>query len=174
MKRLWRLPNSAGYLLAMAALMGNISPAQGRNDRDPNPPMRWADMTGCQTVIVGDYVDGSSYLLTLKVQRVLRGNQIRPGDLIHVPLQNRYSLQTTQPNELGLPGKLDGTPRLCYDQQWSNPGPLVPTPLTPDIRLPLVFFFPAPMRLRWSAGIRCSRRSWRMAGARCCTTSPWD
>ena len=49
-------------------------------DFDPQPPMGWADMLGCEQVVVARYAGHQDKTLSLKVMRVLKGSGVKVGD----------------------------------------------------------------------------------------------
>lgn len=119
--------------------------ALGEVDFDPQQPLRWEEMLTCERVFLGKYREHKDKVLSLEVMRVLKGNGLKPGDVVAVSLEHRYSVET------GFVGweswtnkdkKPDGIPKLCYKQQLMNPGDLVPIRVIADVREPGLYFLP--------------------------------
>ena len=134
-----QLAFSVAFLLAMPV-------APGAMIIDPEPPMRWQELLDCELVILGHYAGHDRWTLVLEVDRVLRGKEAKKGDRLRVALRHWYSIRTgtVRPDawRREAKGAPDEIPKLCYNQQVMNPGPLVPVRLVPDVRQPELYFFP--------------------------------
>jgi len=129
--------------IALVTVVLGASPilTRGSYSLDPKPPMRWDDLAACQLVVVARYHSHAEGVLTLGVERVLKG-EATAGELITAHLEHRYSIETAPTGVVAGDKKPDGIPRLCYLWQPMTPGRLVPTPMVPDVREPAVYFFP--------------------------------
>ena len=136
--RSWR---TVGWIsrIALVTVVLGASPilTRGSYSLDPKPPMRWDDLVACELVVVARYNSHAEGVLTLRVERVLKG-EATAGEPITAHLEHRYSIETSPP----LSNKPDGVPRLCYKQQIMTPGPLMPMPVGPDVRESAIYFFP--------------------------------
>lgn len=134
--------------LAASALLAPLliafpRPALGHMDVDPRMPMAWGEMLACRLVVVARYEghEGTS-ALGLRVVEVVRGERVAPDDVLSVALEHRYSLQTGPEGCAYWGREDDGVPKLCYETQFDNPGPLCPARIVPDVREPALYFFP--------------------------------
>ncbi len=113
---------------------------------DPKPPMRWSELIGCELVVVAKYEKHEAKTLSLRVVRVLKGKDVKPGGIVKTTLEHWYSIETgptgTGSLRLKVKAKSDGIPKLCYKTQIYNPGPPVPVRVLSDVRQPAVYFFP--------------------------------
>jgi hypothetical protein len=135
-------------------------------DFDPKSPLRWHELMDCELVIVGHYHSHKEKTLSLKVLRVLKGKDVKSGDIIAVALTHRYSNETGAVGwEAMLGKKVESYPKLCYLTQLMNPGGLHPVLLGPDVREPNLYFLPKASKpalerrnqvhdLRWEEGWR--------------------
>lgn len=128
------------YFLALQPC-GNVSASI---IMDPKPLMRWEEMLACELVVLARYEKHEGKSLSLRVLKVLKGKEVKKGDVITVTLEHWYSIETGaigfdtwRKNE-----KADGIPKLCYKKQLENPGPAVPVKIIPDVREPTIYFFP--------------------------------
>jgi len=105
--------------------------------------MRWDKMLAAELVVVAKYEKHEGKSLSLRVDSVLKGKNVKPGDVITVALAGKYSVE----DKLRLWGEVGpeqpGGPWLCYLKQIMNPGDLVPVNIIPDIRQPEVYFLPS-------------------------------
>ncbi len=113
---------------------------------DPKPPMRWSELIGCELVVVAKYEKHDAKTLSLRVVRVLKGKDVKPGGIVKTTLEHWYSVETGPTGfESFRPkakAKADGIPKLCFKSQMMNPGPVVPVRVLSDVRQPAVYFFP--------------------------------
>lgn len=120
---------------------------------DPKPPLSWDELLSCQVIVVAKYKSHERRTLCLEATQVLKGERVRAGDLLPVALEHWYSIET-EPfsweaavhKALGL--QPDRRPALCYKQQLSNPGGLLPIRHVPDIHGEIIYFFPQAKGLR--------------------------
>jgi hypothetical protein len=110
---------------------------------DPEAPMTWDAMLACELVVKAKYESHSGSELKLKVLEVLKGNA-EQGQVLTIKLQHLYTVETgavgwdTMVKREDPP---DAVPKLCYKQQLTNPGDLVPASLLDDAREPAIYFF---------------------------------
>jgi hypothetical protein len=119
-----------------------MSPARGALIVDSKTPMAWDDLVGCELVVVGKYASHKDDVMTIKVERVLKG-PAKAGDLMNVKMEHWWSVETGPVGfEPVVPDqkKADGKTRICYKVQIMNPGPLVPEPVL-DADQSAIFFF---------------------------------
>jgi hypothetical protein len=132
--------------IAAAVLLGPVAAARAEPDFDPEPPMTWAQALSSDLVVVATYESHEEKTLRLRVERVLRGASSKAGDVIAVGLEHRYVLvdDPQRVYALGSRSKREEAkgPWLCYLEQESNPGDLVPTALLPSVRSPAIYFLP--------------------------------
>ena len=85
--------NRQAGMIVVAMLLGLALPAAAAMDLDPKAPMRWEDLIGCESIVVATYDKHDATGLYLRVVRTLKG-PARTGEVLHVRLEHRYSLQT--------------------------------------------------------------------------------
>ena len=127
----------AGGPVALADLAGWFSDSVRR--------MNWDDMVGCELVVLARYESHGDGKLLVRVERVLKGEGVKVGDVLSVALQHRYSIQTGSTGVEFWRQKdrdPDGTPKLCYASQINNPGRVVPCEIDADVRKAALYFFP--------------------------------
>lgn len=139
---MFRTTVRAAFVVALVlAAAGPACPVRAELIMDPQPAMRWQEMTDAELVVVAKYQGHKEATLELSVVRVLKGDQVKPGDLITVRLEHWYSVET-RPVSDGFRErpKDDGLPRLCYKQPMGF-GNLSPQQVLPDVRQPAIYFF---------------------------------
>ena len=131
-------------LFLLVLLVAGRPVAQAAIDIDRVPPMSWDELVGCELVVIARYHSHEGRTLLLRVERVLKGEGVKAGDIISVALQHRYSMQTgpTGFESWMEKKKPDGIPKLCYSVQLCNPGPVVPCEIAADVRKANLYFFP--------------------------------
>lgn len=120
--------------------------AQARQIVDPKPPMTWQELNTCELIVVAHYAKHNGRnVLTLKVDRVLRGAAAKAGDDLTIALNHWYSIETGPVGHDIIPAQKfnkppDGIPKLCYREQLSNPGLDVPVKCVEDVSKPAIYF----------------------------------
>ncbi|RYG68340.1 hypothetical protein EON80_11870, partial [bacterium] len=128
---------------------------------DPVSPMSWEQMKSCELVVAAHYQSHdtgagsrddqdvksgisseSRSTLTLSIDRVLKGANVKPGDAITIDLRHLYSVETYPVDESWREKISDGVPRLCYKIQPKNPGGLTPRQIVSDVRQNVLYFLP--------------------------------
>ncbi len=138
-----RLPKAfLVHFLAAGLALSQPSDAVAEIIDDPHPPLRWEQMIECELVVLGKYHSHEGKRLLLETIGVLKGPKLPPGAVIPVTLDHWYSIETgpTGWESLEKDAKPNGIPKLCYQQQMMNPGPLVPTRIIPVVREPTIYF----------------------------------
>jgi len=145
-------------ILPVVLLLAAISPATAALIRDPKPAFTWDDMTRSELIVVGKYEkhvtleekrgtgneSDPKQTLSLRITRVLRGANMKAGDVVDVELRHWYTIETGNVGFLpsARPVVPDGVPKLCYKSQVANPGPLLPYRAVNDVREDAIYFFP--------------------------------
>ncbi|MEX0715170.1 MAG: hypothetical protein WD066_01215 [Planctomycetaceae bacterium] len=122
-----RLLRTVAVIVAMIATSIASRSASADNIVDPQPKMSWQELLDCRLVVVGKYQSHKEAVLTIRVERVLKGDA-KAGDALEVSLQHWWSVETGRVGWEAMmqDGKADGKPRVCYKEQLMNPGGLVP------------------------------------------------
>ncbi|MEX1095599.1 MAG: hypothetical protein WED34_06085 [Planctomycetales bacterium] len=125
------MSNSLLRAVAVAVVMIAMSiaccSASADDIGDPQPKLTWQEFLDCQLVVVGKYQSHKDAVLTIRVERVLKGNA-KAGDALDVALRHWWSVETGPVGWEAMmqEAKGDGKPRICYKAQLMNPGDLVP------------------------------------------------
>ena len=113
---------------------------------DDEPPVTYRGLITSPLVVLAHYDSHKDNTLTLKIDRILHApdsSALKTGDLVTVTLAHWWSVETGPVgfNAMMQDAKGDGQPRICYKDQFMNPGPLVPEPILEKDQ-PGIFFFP--------------------------------
>jgi hypothetical protein len=138
-------PRSVGIaaaFLATAVLFAAAGSPLMADMRAPDPSMTWDKMLAAELVVVARYEKHAGKSLSLRVDRVLKGKNVKPGGVIAVALAGKYSMQDKLSPLGGGDDKAAG-PWLCCAMQVWNPGGDEAVSVLPDVRQPAVYFLPS-------------------------------
>jgi len=110
---------------------------------DPYPHMTWKDMVAAELVLVGKYEKHEDQTLTLRVESVLKGKAVKPGDVVAVSLKSGYSIEDKLAPVIIGRDNPKGGPFLCYKMPMYHPGNDVPFNILPNARQSAIYFLPS-------------------------------
>jgi len=142
MDPLGRLAARVAALLVATAVLAVVPSMLKATDADRYPHMTWKDMVAAELVLVGKYEKHEDQTMSLRVESVLNGKAVKPGDVIAVSLKGGYSIEDKLSPRVSR-NEPKGGPFLCYKMPESIPGNYVPFKILPNARQSAIYFLPS-------------------------------
>ena len=140
------------FLAAAFCVCAAATPSPAYTIPDPMSSLSWDDMGKAPLVVEAVYdAKSSDKILALKVVRVLKGDTVKPGDILSVNVEKFYRVFPGGPAQKVTGEKFTQPPQLMRpltegDTPFVSNG-FTDVPGFEDLSKPMVYFFPAPDKL---------------------------